>query len=127
VHELSVCQALIGQVEGIAREHSATGVALIRLQIGPLAGVEPQLLEQAYPLASTGTIAADAQLVIERLPIKVRCRQCGAETSAEPNRLLCGTCGDWHTTVISGDELILASVELVTENEIQDTNAKIQD
>jgi hydrogenase nickel incorporation protein HypA/HybF len=121
VHELSVCQALIGQVEGIAREHRATGVTLIRLQIGPLAGVEPQLLEQAYPLASAGTTAAGAQLVIERLPIKVRCRQCGAETPAEANRLLCGSCGDWHTTVISGDEMILTSVELVTENEIQET------
>jgi hydrogenase nickel incorporation protein HypA/HybF len=114
VHELSVCQALIGQVEGIAREHNALGVALIRLQVGPLAGVEPHLLEQAYPLASTGTVAENAELMIERLPIKVRCQQCGAESPAEPNRLLCGACGDWHTTVISGDEMILASVELIT-------------
>lgn len=122
-----MCHALIGQVEGIARDHNANGVALIRLQIGPLAGIEPHLLEQAYPLASAGTVAANAQLVIERLPIKVRCRQCGAETPAEPNRLLCGACGDWHTTIISGDEMLLASIELITDSEMQDTSAKIQD
>lgn len=122
-----MCHALIGQVEGIARDHNANGVALIRLQIGPLAGVEPHLLEQAYPLASAGTVAANAQLVIERLPIKVRCRECGAETPAEPNRLLCGACGDWHTTVISGDEMILASIELITDSALQDTRAKIPD
>lgn len=122
-----MCHALIGQVEGIARDHNANGVALIRLQIGPLAGVEPHLLEQAYPLASAGTVAANAQLVIERLPIKVRCRECGAETPAEPNRLLCGACGDWHTTIISGDEMLLASIELITDSEMQDTSAKIQD
>lgn len=28
------------------------------------------------------------------------------------NRLLCGACGDWHTRIISGDELLLESVEL---------------
>jgi hydrogenase nickel incorporation protein HypA/HybF len=28
------------------------------------------------------------------------------------NRLLCGACGDWHTQVIGGDELLLESVEL---------------
>jgi hydrogenase nickel incorporation protein HypA/HybF len=127
VHELSVCQALIGQVEDIAREHNATGVVLIRLQVGPLSGVEPQLLEQAYTLARAGTVAAYAELVIDRLPIKVRCQQCGAETAATANRLLCGACGDWRTTVISGDELILASVELTSEDELQDTRSKMPD
>ena len=28
------------------------------------------------------------------------------------NRLICGACGDWHTQLLSGDELILESVEL---------------
>jgi hydrogenase nickel incorporation protein HypA/HybF len=30
------------------------------------------------------------------------------------NRLTCAACGDWHTRVISGDELLLESVELET-------------
>ncbi|HZP92452.1 MAG TPA: hydrogenase maturation nickel metallochaperone HypA [Burkholderiales bacterium] len=112
MHELSVCQALVRQVEDIARQHDAGGVAMIRLRIGPLSGVEPQLLEQAYPFACAGTVAEHAALVIESLPVTVRCRECGAETPALPSRLLCGACGDWRTTVISGDELVLASVEL---------------
>jgi len=42
----------------------------------------------------------------------VRCESCGAETVAEPNKLVCGTCGDWHTRLLSGEEMLLASVEL---------------
>jgi hydrogenase nickel incorporation protein HypA/HybF len=57
-------------------------------------------------------VAEAAQLVIEKLPIRVRCESCGAETAAEPNKLVCGTCGDWHTRLLSGDEMLLASVEL---------------
>jgi hydrogenase nickel incorporation protein HypA/HybF len=114
MHELSVCHGLLDQVADIARQHQATGVKLIRLRIGPLSGVEPQLLEQAFPLASAGTIAAQAALAIETLAVRVHCETCGAETDAAANRLLCGACGDWHTKLVSGDELLLVSVELTT-------------
>lgn len=112
MHELSVCQALIRQVEDIARQHQAEAVKSVNVRIGPLSGVEPDLLEQAYSLAAAGTVAEASQLVIEKLPIRVRCEKCGAETGAEPNKLICGACGDWHTQLLSGDEMLLASVEL---------------
>ncbi len=112
MHELSVCQALIGQVEDIARQHCAATIRSVNVRIGPLSGVEAELLVQAFPLASAGTVAQDSRLVIERLPIRVRCESCGAESAAEPNKLVCGACGDWHTQLVSGDEMLLASVEL---------------
>ncbi len=112
MHELSVCQGLLDQVTGIARQNRATAIKRIRLQIGPLSGVEPQLLEQAFPLASAGSVAEHAELAIEMGVVRVRCETCGAETEAGANRLLCGACGDWHTRLVSGDELLLVSVEL---------------
>ena len=114
MHELAVCQALIGQVRDIARQHQAAAVTAVNVRIGPLSGVEADLLEQAFPLASAGTVAEASRLVIEKLPIRVRCEACGAETLVEPNRLVCGRCGDWHTQLVSGDEMLLASVELTT-------------
>ncbi len=115
MHELSVCQALLGQVETIARSHGAQGVSRVIVRIGPLAGVEPTLLQQAYPIACAGTFANGAELIIERLPVRVRCEQCGAESEVPANRLLCVACGDWRTQLIGGDELLLASVELVMD------------
>lgn len=96
----------------IVRQQQARTVTRILVQIGPLSGVEPSLLAQAFPIASAGTPAAGARLVLESLPVRVRCEQCGAESDALPNRLLCGACGDYHTRLLSGDELLLASVEL---------------
>lgn len=115
MHELSVCYGLIDQVADVARAQRALGVARIRVRVGPLSGVEPQLLLQAFPLARAGTVAEDAELEIEALPIRVHCERCNADTTVLPNRLVCGACGDWRTRVISGDELQLTSVELVTE------------
>ena len=111
MHELSVCLALIGQLEEIARQRQAR-ITEARVGIGPLSGIEPQLLAAAYPLACAGTVAEGSILAIEERPLRVRCRHCGAESDASPNRLLCGDCGDWHTDVIAGNEMLLLQVEL---------------
>jgi hydrogenase nickel incorporation protein HypA/HybF len=112
MHELSVAQALVEQVEDLAVKHGATGVHLIRVRIGPLAGVVGEMLATAFPLAAAGTKAEHARLDFVDAPVRVRCQSCGAEGEVAPNNLVCGTCGDWHTTVVSGDELILETVEL---------------
>lgn len=114
MHELSVCLSLMEQVEQIARENGASHVARIVLSVGPLSGVESELLRHAYPMAIAGTVAANAELVIESADIVVRCTQCDSETTVIPNKLLCGSCGDFRTQVISGDELTLLSLELDT-------------
>lgn len=112
MHEYSVCMALLAQVERIAREQQAHRVERIVLQLGPLSGVEAPLLERAWPLAAAGSIAADAELVIDTAPVRVQCTQCGAESEAQPNRLLCASCGDYRTRLVSGDEMLLANLEL---------------
>jgi hydrogenase nickel incorporation protein HypA/HybF len=112
MHELSICQALIDQVVAVARSRQAARVVSIVIRVGPLSGAEPALLERAYPIASAGTIAAGAALVIEHVPLVVSCDGCGRHGEADPGRLLCATCGGWRTHVVSGDELLLASVEI---------------
>ncbi len=112
MHELSVCLSLLQQVETIALERNAAKVTGITLRIGPLSGVEPDLLRNAYPLAVAGTVAEDAELIMEIADVVVRCSQCDSETTVAPNKQLCGGCGDFRTQLISGDELILMRVEL---------------
>jgi hydrogenase nickel incorporation protein HypA/HybF len=123
MHELSVCQAMLAQVEEIAAREGADSVATIVIRIGPLSGVVPDLLQQAFTIARAGTLAAEAELVTEVQPIRIRCLACDAETDAEPNRLLCSACGGYRTQVISGDELLLASVELDIADKMAETPA----
>jgi hydrogenase nickel incorporation protein HypA/HybF len=117
MHELSICQALMEEVARVAREQRARRIVSVTVRIGPLSGVEPALLESAYPLASAGTPAADSRLIIERAEVRVRCLECGAESQAQSARLLCGSCGNWRVRVLSGEELLLASVELERDDD----------
>jgi hydrogenase nickel incorporation protein HypA/HybF len=112
VHELSICQALLAQVAKIATDHGSSEVAGIIVEIGPLAGVEPVLLERAFAFAREGSCAAAAVLSIETTGVIVSCLSCGAQSRTAPNRLLCSACGGYRTRIVAGDELRLRRVEL---------------
>ena len=107
MHELSICLSLIDAVVAIAAENRASVITDIHVSIGPLSGIESCLLLKAFPIAAAGTAAADAALHVHDQPVKVRCTSCGAETEVASNRLTCGVCQDWQTSLTSGDGLLL--------------------
>ncbi len=117
MHELSVCQALLGEASRIAAGHAATRILSITVRIGPLSGIDAGLLMRAFDVARLGTMADGAELKMEKSPIRVTCRTCGATGAAELGQLLCGFCGDYQVNLIAGDELLLAALELDTKEE----------
>ena len=112
MHELSVCQALVNQLETVSAQNGGGRVELVKLRIGPLSGIEASLLAQAFPIAAAGSIAAGAELAIDPAPLVVQCRDCGASGEAAPNRMLCPACGGFRVRTVSGTEMLLESVEL---------------
>jgi hydrogenase nickel incorporation protein HypA/HybF len=112
MHELSICQALISQVGRIAAEQGATVVDRIVLSIGPLSGVEAPLLQNAFTVARAGTVAEIAEMEIRTGPVVVECVSCGARGEVPVNRLLCPSCNGWQVRVVSGDDLLLLSIDL---------------
>ncbi len=114
VHELSVCQALLIQVEDLARRQAAASVVRITIECGPLSGVEPTLLKDAFAIMRLGGIAAAAELSVVSARVSIECMECGARDEARPNRLVCGVCGGFRTRVIAGDELRLRRIEMRT-------------
>ncbi len=115
MHELSLCFALLEQVETLAAQHRAIRVERIVVQLGPLSGIEPSLLTTAWPIAAANSLAATAVLDIMISSVRVYCHDCGAESDVTANNLCCGVCHSYHTQVRSGDELLLAQLELTLE------------
>lgn len=113
MHELSVCQALVRQLERVSSENGGGRIERAVLLIGPLSGIEIPLLQQAFPLASRGTVAEEAELDIRHSPVRVACSDCHAESEVPPNRQVCGQCGSYRCRLVSGDEMLLETVELV--------------
>jgi len=93
-------------------DKGAGSVERIVLSIGPLSGVEPELLSRAFEIARLETVAKNAELKIERGPVVVECRICNASGEARVNRLLCPVCGSWQVNLTQGDEMLLLRLEL---------------
>jgi len=96
----------------IAKAHNAVKVVRIIVRIGPLSGTEPKLLENAFSISCAGTLAEEAEFLTEAMPVRVFCNGCGSESETAINQLICKSCGGHETKLLSGDELILARVEL---------------
>ncbi|MFZ9609868.1 MAG: hydrogenase maturation nickel metallochaperone HypA [Methylococcales bacterium] len=110
MHELSLCDDLLNQVIAIAQQNNAQSIESVTVTIGALAGIEPILLENAFSIIKINTVAEFAQLIIRKVPVTVLCLQCGAKSEVLLNHLLCHVCKSHDTSLISGDELVLASV-----------------
>lgn len=115
MHELSLCQSLLRQAREVADRHGASGIRRIHVRIGQLSGVEPDLLQQAFLLASRGTPAEGALLEMTLCAVQVHCPACDHQAEVPPNNLNCPHCGHWQTRLIGGDELLLASVDLLAD------------
>lgn len=112
MHELSICQQLIKQASEIAIQNRAERITAIHLILGPLSGVDRQLLEQAFKFASQQGMTRQATLHIQATSIVVECEHCGAICNASANKLRCCHCDSAQTHLISGDELIISSIDI---------------
>lgn len=115
MHELSIVVSLFDTLESQAREHKAKRVTTVTLQVGPLAGVVPELLREAFDMYKKGTVADEAELIIVQPRVKVSCRACGAETEREDYILSCRSCGSPDIALAAGGELFLEKLELETD------------
>ena len=112
MHELAIAQSIIEKVETAARAHASSCVKKIVLRIGAFTGIVGEALEFSFDVAKKGTLAADAELEIEIVPLRKKCSSCGevAGSKDEPN-FLCPQCLR-PVQILAGRELQIAYIEL---------------
>jgi hydrogenase nickel incorporation protein HypA/HybF len=109
MHEIGVCEGLVDAVE---RRAAGRPVAGVRFRAGALHRIDAAALAQAFELVSVGTVAEGAELELVTVPVTARCRSCEAVTVADEMVIDCGTCGAFSLDLVSGDELVLESVQI---------------
>ena len=112
MHEQSLVKALLKQVDAIRRQHGAEQVAEVRIEVGPLSGVEPLLLIAAFKRLAPRSPAKAAMLVIDQVDLMAECKSCKQQFQIKNFDFRCPTCGN-NVRVIRGDEFQLVSVSLL--------------
>jgi len=121
MHEMSIAQSILEVVQhyveqnGGVKEAKAPRVRSVRLRVGEMAGVVPDSLRFCFEVASQGTTAQGAELLIDEIPVRCRCSKCSKEFAVERFLFLCPTCGAADVELISGNELDVVELDLLEE------------
>lgn len=111
MHETAIVTGLIRIIETQAAKHGATRVSRVLLKVGRLRAVEPQQLSSCFEMFAEGTVADGAELVIDVIGVRGRCRTCANEFDIPRFRFECPSCGGNDVEVIQGQELYIESFE----------------
>ena len=112
MHEYSVVQALLEQIEDVAEQNEATKVTKIIVKIGVMSGIEAHLLEIAFNTFKEKTICDGAEFVMNIQPLKIRCNSCQKESELEKIHYCCQSCESTDVEVIDGEDMFLMSLEM---------------
>ena len=111
MHELALSQSIVDAVLERARIEGMHSVTRVVLELGTAAGVEREALCCCFDAVTRATPAQGAELAIEFVPLRGRCRECGMEF--EPAGLVapCPRCGTYAPLFMAGRELRVKSFE----------------
>jgi len=113
MHEASVAISLLETVSGLCQKEGYNSIESVRLKVGRAAGILPDALLFAFDIAKAGTLASQAELIIEYIAIGGFCSDCGSEFNSEERYIYsCPVCNSSAIKITHGDELQIIDMEV---------------
>lgn len=96
--------------QAVFRQHLGR-VKSVRLAIGGRRHIDIWRLGHTFSLAAKGTVAQQAKLAVELLPVRHHCCNCGFDFESVNLEMQCLRCSHPRTEASSGEELRLLEIE----------------
>ncbi len=112
MHEMSICESIVSVIEQQAVAQSFSKVNRVRLEIGPLAGVELDALRFSFDVVTRGGIAEAAALEVIELAVSGWCMPCAKSVAVKARYDACPDCGSYQIQITGGDELRIKDMEV---------------
>lgn len=112
MHELAMVRSLCAVINDKIKEYDVKKVTQVKLIVGELTGVEDTTMKLCFEMYVEDTPLEGANLVIERVPVKVKCRACGNEYETKIPFTECAVCGNRNIQIVSGKELYIDTLEV---------------
>lgn len=112
MHEMSLCEGVVGLIEDQSRTQTFSRVKTVWLEIGRLAAVENEAMRFSFTAVARGTIAEGATLVIIDIPGQALCPACGRIAEIAARFESCPACGHYPLEIIAGEEMRIKELEV---------------
>ncbi len=111
MHELRIAKDLSEIVLEAASREKLSRVTRINISFGQMIQIVPDIFNFAFREIVGETIAKEAEIEIEILPVKLKCRACKDEFMINDIIFACKNCGSTDLDIIQGKELFIKSIE----------------
>ena len=113
MHEVSLCQNIIDQINEAQKERPFKAVKKVVLNVGVLSCVEPSALEFAFDVVAKDTPAEGAQLEIKKVLGKAICNLCQKQITINDIVEPCPHCGNACHQIRDGRDIIFQTMEVI--------------
>jgi hydrogenase nickel incorporation protein HypA/HybF len=116
MHELQVTERILNIVINHAQKNNVTKVMSISLRVGELSDLENEWIQHYFDYLAKDSVAAGAKLVIERVPVVMRCDECGHSFEVnikEIKEIQCTECESKTCTLVSGKDYYIKDMEVM--------------
>jgi hydrogenase nickel incorporation protein HypA/HybF len=108
---MSLMERLFEILEEIIKSRRIIKINSVTVSIGEMRQVMPESFQLAFDAFQKGTAAEYADLIMEFVPVKIRCDECREKSFIQDNIYLCPLCGAVNTEVIEGNEILIKSID----------------
>jgi hydrogenase nickel incorporation protein HypA/HybF len=113
MHEASIAISLLETVSELCKKEGYSSIESVRLRVGKAAGVLPDALMFAFDIAKTGTLANEAELIIEYIPMGGHCLECKLQFESEERYIFaCPECHSRSIKITQGAEMQIVDMEV---------------
>ncbi|MEL7645937.1 MAG: hydrogenase maturation nickel metallochaperone HypA [Anaerolineaceae bacterium] len=117
MHELAVTESILEIANQAAVENGSSRVTDIYLTIGQLSSIVDDSVQFYWDHISRGTPSEGALLHFQRVPARLRCKNCAITYELNEELMPCPACGSIALEIISGEELLVHHIEILKEEE----------
>jgi len=110
MHELAITESILNQAIAEAKNRKAVAINVIKLKIGEGRSLVPECMQFYFETARKGTLAAQAKLEIEVVPLRIVCARCRAEVKELNLTCECKA----GIEIVSGQELSIEYIDIET-------------
>lgn len=112
MHEISIAKELSDIVIRVAENEKLAGVTKVNICFGEMVQIVPDIFNFAFQETVKETIIRGAEVNIEILPVRLKCRECSGEFRLiDYNNFYCSKCNSTDLEIIQGKEMYVKSIE----------------
>jgi hydrogenase nickel incorporation protein HypA/HybF len=110
---MAIAQNILDIAVAAAERGGAEKITRVNLVAGALRAIVPTQITFCFGIAAENTIAGGAELNLEIVPVKGKCRGCGENFVVKDYNYICPGCEGSDIEVTGGTELRIRDIEVV--------------